>query len=156
MLPMRPFRVDHTPGRPKPRWEPGPENPSGAVAERHSAGRRDVNSARNRGRTCSYCIKFALARRSTPDEQLERISRPAVDRHHHGKGYGGLLLAEAMKRVLEVFETAGGIGLFVDAKDEAGWLIRMRSRGEWAAHMAILLLAPFRLLMRVYAPLPAR
>lgn len=48
-----------------------------------------------------------------------KLGRLAVDRQHHGKGYGGLLLAEAMKRVLEVFETAGGIGLFVDAKDEA-------------------------------------
>jgi hypothetical protein len=30
-----------------------------------------------------------------------------------------MLLVAAMKKVIEVFESAGGIGLFVDAKDEA-------------------------------------
>jgi len=30
-----------------------------------------------------------------------------------------MLLVAAMKKVIEVFESAGGVGLFVDAKDES-------------------------------------
>ena len=35
------------------------------------------------------------------------------------QGIGKTLLVAAMEKFLEVFESAGGIGLFVDAKDEA-------------------------------------
>ncbi len=48
-----------------------------------------------------------------------RLGRLAVARTHHGGGYGKALLVEALHRIARVAELAGGIGLFVDAKDEA-------------------------------------
>ena len=47
-----------------------------------------------------------------------RFARLAVSRKYQGKGYGGLLLADAIHRTVLIAEQAGVIGLFVDAKDE--------------------------------------
>ncbi len=47
-----------------------------------------------------------------------KLGRLAVAQGRHGQGLGKLLLIAAMQKVLEVFESAGGIGLFVEAKDE--------------------------------------
>lgn len=47
-----------------------------------------------------------------------RLARLAVARKYQRKGYGGLLLAEAIHRTILIAEQAGLIGLFVDAKDE--------------------------------------
>ena len=47
-----------------------------------------------------------------------RLGRLAVSRRHQGKGYGELLLAEAIHRTLQIADHAGLIGLFVDAKDD--------------------------------------
>lgn len=47
-----------------------------------------------------------------------RLARLAVARESRGKGYGRLLLAEAVHRTLLIADQAGVIGLFVDAKDE--------------------------------------
>ena len=47
-----------------------------------------------------------------------RLARLAVSRKYQGKGYGSLLLAEAIHRTVLIAEQAGLIGLFVDAKDE--------------------------------------
>jgi GNAT superfamily N-acetyltransferase len=41
----------------------------------------------------------------------------AVSLHHQRKGLGRLLLVAAMQKFLEIHGAAGGIGLFVDAKD---------------------------------------
>jgi GNAT superfamily N-acetyltransferase len=46
-----------------------------------------------------------------------RLGRLAVDRRLQGQGLGKILLVAAMKKFLDIFNTAGGIGLFVDAKD---------------------------------------
>jgi GNAT superfamily N-acetyltransferase len=46
-----------------------------------------------------------------------RLGRLAVAKHLHGQGHGKYLLVAAMGKFLEIFNTAGGIGLFVDAKD---------------------------------------
>ncbi len=46
-----------------------------------------------------------------------RLGRLAVSKGHHGRGFGKILLVAAMKKFLEIFSMAGGIGLFVDAKD---------------------------------------
>jgi GNAT superfamily N-acetyltransferase len=46
-----------------------------------------------------------------------RLGRLAVARLLHGHGRGRDLLLAAMTKFLEIFEIAGGIGLFVDAKD---------------------------------------
>lgn len=47
-----------------------------------------------------------------------RLARLAVSRKQQGKGYGELLLAEAIHRTLLIADQAGLIGLFVDAKDD--------------------------------------
>ena len=48
-----------------------------------------------------------------------RLGRLAVARTQQGGGYGKALLVEALRRIARVADLAGGIGLFVDAKDEA-------------------------------------
>jgi GNAT superfamily N-acetyltransferase len=47
-----------------------------------------------------------------------RLGRLAVAKHLQGQGLGKLLLVAAMEKFLEIFNRAGGVGLFVDAKDE--------------------------------------
>lgn len=48
-----------------------------------------------------------------------KLARLAVDKHHQGKGYGELLVADAVKRVAATCRESGGVvGFFVDAKDE--------------------------------------
>ena len=46
-----------------------------------------------------------------------KLGRLAVAKDMQGQGIGKLLLVASLRKVLEIFETAGGIGLFVDAKD---------------------------------------
>jgi len=46
-----------------------------------------------------------------------RLGRLAVSKHRQGHGLGKILLVAAMKKFLEIFSMAGGIGLFVDAKN---------------------------------------
>jgi GNAT superfamily N-acetyltransferase len=48
-----------------------------------------------------------------------RLARLAVAHKLQGKGYGGLLLADAIQRTVFIAEQAGVIGLFVDAKSES-------------------------------------
>ncbi|MDD2850392.1 MAG: GNAT family N-acetyltransferase [Desulfuromonadaceae bacterium] len=49
-----------------------------------------------------------------------KLARVAVDKHHQGKGYGDLLVADAVKRVATTCRESGGVvGFFVDAKDES-------------------------------------
>ncbi len=48
-----------------------------------------------------------------------RLGRLAVARNVQGKGLGKALLAESLYRTAAVADLAGGIGLFVDAKDDA-------------------------------------
>ena len=48
-----------------------------------------------------------------------RLGRLAVAKARHGQGLGKVLLIEAIRRVAAVAGLAGGIGLFVDAKDAA-------------------------------------
>ena len=47
-----------------------------------------------------------------------KLARLAVDGQWQRQGIGEILMIEAMQRALLVADTAGGIGLFVDAKDE--------------------------------------
>lgn len=48
-----------------------------------------------------------------------RLARLGVGLEHRRKGYGELLLTEAMSITAKIAESVGGIGLFVDAKDDA-------------------------------------
>jgi ribosomal protein S18 acetylase RimI-like enzyme len=47
-----------------------------------------------------------------------KLARLAVAKQFQRQGIGEILMVEAMQRALLVAETAGGIGLFVDAKDD--------------------------------------
>ena len=47
-----------------------------------------------------------------------RLGRLAVSGAHQRQGIGTKLLVAAMGKFMEIFNTAGGIGLFVDAKDQ--------------------------------------
>jgi len=47
-----------------------------------------------------------------------RLGRLAVAKECQRQGIGKALLIAAMRKFIEIFETAGGIGLFVDAKDQ--------------------------------------
>ena len=46
-----------------------------------------------------------------------RLGRLAIARAYQRQGIGKVLLVAAMGKFIEIFNTAGGIGLFVDAKD---------------------------------------
>lgn len=48
-----------------------------------------------------------------------RLARLAVSRKAQGKGFGELLLADAVQRTGLIAEQAGVIGLFVDAKNDS-------------------------------------
>lgn len=47
-----------------------------------------------------------------------RLGRLAVAKAHQRQGIGKTLLVAAMGKFIEIFNSAGGIGLFVDAKDQ--------------------------------------
>lgn len=48
-----------------------------------------------------------------------KLARLAVDKRCQGKGYGDLLMADAVRRTVATINESGGItGFFVDAKDE--------------------------------------
>lgn len=56
-----------------------------------------------------------------------KLARLAVDKTCQGKGYGELLVADAIKRIISTAHDSGGItGLFVDAKDENAVLFYRR------------------------------
>ena len=57
---------------------------------------------------------FAGLPRNVPGVRLGRL---AVAKEFQRQGIGKLLLVAAMGKFMEIFKTAGGIGLFVDAKD---------------------------------------
>jgi ribosomal protein S18 acetylase RimI-like enzyme len=58
------------------------------------------------------------AKRLPRDVSGVRLGRLAVAREFQRKGIGKTLLIAAMEKYMEIFNTAGGIGLFVDAKDQ--------------------------------------
>lgn len=60
-----------------------------------------------------------MARKLPREVSGLKLGRLAVAQERQRQGIGKLLLIAAMKKVIGVFESAGGIGLFVDAKDDA-------------------------------------
>ena len=57
-----------------------------------------------------------VARRLPREVAGVKLGRLAVSKTRQRQGLGKLLLVAAMKKFVEVFDSAGGIGLFVDAK----------------------------------------
>jgi GNAT superfamily N-acetyltransferase len=68
----------------------------------------------------SESLPPAEARKLPRDVSAVKLGRLAVSKELQRQGIGKVLLIAAMERVLEIFKTAGGIGLFVDAKDQEG------------------------------------
>ncbi len=77
-----------------------------------------------------------------------RLGRLAVARHQQGAGYGKALLMEALHRIARVTEIAGGIGLFVDAKDEAAVAFYTRFGFEATASGPLPLFMPAETIQR--------
>ena len=55
-----------------------------------------------------------------------KLGRLAVSSAVQGQGLGKILLIGAMRKVLEIYYSAGGIGMFVDAKDRKAALFYER------------------------------
>src|SRR5262249_32672439 len=58
-----------------------------------------------------------MARRLPREIAGVKLGRLAIAKARQRQGLGTLLIVAAMKKFVEVFVSAGGIGLFVDAKD---------------------------------------
>jgi ribosomal protein S18 acetylase RimI-like enzyme len=58
------------------------------------------------------------AKKLSRDVSGIRLGRLAVAKAYQRQGIGKTLLVAAMGKFIEIFNTAGGIGLFVDAKDQ--------------------------------------
>jgi ribosomal protein S18 acetylase RimI-like enzyme len=67
----------------------------------------------------SESLTAAEAKKLPRDVSGIRLGRLAVAREHQRHGIGKTLLVAAMVKFIEIFNTAGGVGLFVDAKDQA-------------------------------------
>lgn len=59
-----------------------------------------------------------LAKKYPAKAPAAKLARLAVSSEQQGKGLGGILMVEAMKRTLAVAENIGIIGFFVDAKNQ--------------------------------------
>jgi ribosomal protein S18 acetylase RimI-like enzyme len=66
----------------------------------------------------SESLSAEEARKLPRDVSGVRLGRLAVAREYQRQGIGKTLLVAAMGKFMEIFNTAGGIGLFVDAKDQ--------------------------------------
>jgi ribosomal protein S18 acetylase RimI-like enzyme len=66
----------------------------------------------------SESLSQAEAKKLPRDVSGIRLGRLAVSKEHQRQGVGKMLLVAAMRKFMEIFNTAGGIGLFVDAKDQ--------------------------------------
>ncbi len=62
-------------------------------------------------------LPLPLAKRYPARAPGAKLARLAIDRRHQRKGYGQILMVEAMKKALLVAEHIGIIGFFVDAKN---------------------------------------
>jgi ribosomal protein S18 acetylase RimI-like enzyme len=66
----------------------------------------------------SESLTAAEAKKLPRDVAGVRVGRLARAREYKGQRIGEILLVAAMGKFIEIFNTAGGIGLFVDAKDQ--------------------------------------
>jgi ribosomal protein S18 acetylase RimI-like enzyme len=67
----------------------------------------------------SEFLPVSEARKLPRDVAGVRLGRLAVARDYQRQGIGKTLAVAALQKFVEIFDTAGGIGLFVDAKDQA-------------------------------------
>lgn len=89
-----------------------------------------------------------LARKLPREVAGLKLGRLAIAVDRQRQGLGRILLVAAMAKVLEVFESAGGIGLFVDAKDEAARNYYERFGFEALADNSLQLFLPLALVRK--------
>jgi GNAT superfamily N-acetyltransferase len=85
------------------------------VEPRPIAGYFTLNICQLRGEQ----LPAEMARQLPRDVAGVKLGRLAITKDRQRQGLGRLLLVAAMKKFVDVFDSAGGIGLFVDAKDDA-------------------------------------
>lgn len=73
-----------------------------------------------------------------------KLARLAVDKNWQRQGIGEILMVEAMQRSQIVAENAGGIGLFVDAKNEAAQSYYLRYGFESLESSPLQMFLPFQ------------
>jgi ribosomal protein S18 acetylase RimI-like enzyme len=66
----------------------------------------------------SESLSAGEAKKLPRDVSGIRLGRLAVAKAYQKQGIGKALLVAAMGKFIEIFDAAGGIGLFVDAKDQ--------------------------------------
>lgn len=66
----------------------------------------------------SESLSVEEAKKQPRDVSGIRLGRLAVAREYQRQRIGKILLVAAMEKFIEIFNAAGGIGLFVDAKDQ--------------------------------------
>jgi ribosomal protein S18 acetylase RimI-like enzyme len=66
----------------------------------------------------SESLRAPEAKKLPRDVAGVRLGRLAVAKTYQRQGIGKTLLVAAMGKFIEIFNTVGGIGLFVDAKDQ--------------------------------------
>jgi len=66
----------------------------------------------------SESLSAGEAKKLPRDVSGIRLGRLAAAKDYQRQGIGKTLLVAAMRKFIEIFNTAGGIGLFVDAKDQ--------------------------------------
>ena len=86
----------------------------GAVAPKPIVGFFSLNICQIK----SESLTAAEAKKLPRDVAGIRLGRLAVAKEYQRQGIGKILLVAAMGKFIEIFNAAGGIGLFVDAKDQ--------------------------------------
>lgn len=79
-----------------------------------------------------------------------RLGRLAVAKAHQRQGLGSLLVGVAIETFLEIFDKAGGISLFVDAKNERAMRYYQRFGFESLPSGALALFLSGRLLTYLF------
>ena len=105
--------------------------------------------------TLSLCQVFASdvpekwAKKLPREIPAMRLGRLAVARARQHEGLGRILLVEAIYKVAAVASAAGGIGLFVDAKDQAAAAFYSRFGFEATPTQPLTLFMPVQTVRRL-------
>lgn len=78
-----------------------------------------------------------------------RLGRLAIASEEQGRGLGKVLLVEALLRVAKIGSLAGGIGLFVDAKDDEAARFYRRFGFEPTPGEGLVLFLPMRTIQQL-------
>ncbi len=102
----------------------------------------------------SESLSAEEARKLPRDVSGIRLGRLAVAEAYHRQGIGKALLIAAMGKFIEIFNAAGGIGLFVDAKDQGAKRYYERFGFVGLPSNELELFLPVRAIQQTLAPHP--